>query len=34
MSVRVRGRLIGPGQYGHLGRWKYQFSVDEVLEMK
>jgi len=34
MSVRVRGRLIGPGQYGHLGRWKYQFSVDEVLEMR
>jgi len=34
VRVRVRGRLIGPGQYGHLGRWKYQFSVDEVLEMR
>jgi len=32
--VRVRGWLIGPGKYGHIGRWKYQFSVDEVLEMR
>ena len=32
--VRMRGRLKGPGQYGHLSRWKYEFVVEEVLEMR
>jgi tetratricopeptide (TPR) repeat protein len=31
--VRMRGRLVGPGKYGHLGSWRYEFTVDQVLEM-
>jgi hypothetical protein len=34
VSVRMRGRLVGPGKYGHLGAWRYEFTVDQVLEMK
>jgi hypothetical protein len=32
--TRLRGRLIGPGRYGHLGSWLYNFEVVEVLEMR
>ncbi len=32
--VRLRGRLTGPGHYGHLARYSHQFDVTEVLEMK
>ena len=32
--VRLRGRLVGPGGYGHLGFYEYQFITEEVIDMK
>ncbi len=32
--ARLRGRLIGPGRYGHLGSWRYNFEVVGILEMR
>lgn len=32
--ARLRGRLVGPGQYGHLNQYTHEFIVEEVLEMK
>jgi hypothetical protein len=32
--VRLRGRLVGPGEYGHLSQYEYEFIVEQVLEMK
>ena len=32
--ARLRGRLVGPGHYGHLNDYTHEFIVDEVLEMK
>ena len=32
--VRARGRLAGPGEYGHLNGYRYEFFVEEVLEMR
>ena len=32
--ARLRGKLVGPGQYGHLNYYTYEFIVEEVLEMK
>jgi hypothetical protein len=31
--VRARGALIGPGNYGHLGSYPYELSVDRFLEI-
>ena len=33
-QVRLRGRLVGPGRYGHLNQYEHEFLVDEVLDMK
>ena len=33
VNVRLRGRLVGPGRYGHLNSYDYEFYTDEVLEM-
>jgi hypothetical protein len=32
--VRLRGRLVGPGGYGHMNAYEYEFIVEEVIEMK
>jgi hypothetical protein len=32
--VRLRGRLVGPGEYGHLSQYEYELIVEQVLEMK
>ncbi len=32
--VRLRGRLTGPGHYGHLNSYSHEFDVTEVLEMR
>jgi hypothetical protein len=32
--VRLRGRLTGPGRYGHLNSYDHEFDVTEMLEMK
>ncbi len=32
--VRLRGRLIGPGSYGHMGVSPFLFLLDEVLEVR
>jgi hypothetical protein len=32
--ARLRGRLVGPGRYGHLNQYTHEFIVEEVLEMK
>jgi hypothetical protein len=34
VSTRVRGRLAGPGQFGHLNQYPYEFHVEQVLDMK
>ena len=34
VMVRARGRLAGPGRYGHLNGYPFEFFVEEVLEMK
>ena len=34
VTARLRGRLVGPGHYGHLNSYEYEFLVEEVLEMK
>ena len=30
----LRGRLAGPGKYGHLNSYTHELFVDEVLDMK
>lgn len=32
--ARLRGRVLGPGSYGHMGAYKWGFSVSAVLEMR
>src|SRR3954469_12745871 len=32
--TRLRGRLVGPGTYGHLNQYPYLFIVEKVLELK
>jgi hypothetical protein len=32
--VHLKGELAGPGQYGHLGNWNYEFTVRKVLAMR
>lgn len=32
--VRLRGRLTGPGHYGHLNSYSHEFDLTEVLEMR
>lgn len=32
--ARLRGRVRGPGSYGHMGAYKWEFSVSAVLEMR
>jgi len=32
--ARIRGKLAGPGQYGHLNQYSHELWVEEVLEMK
>lgn len=34
VMVRARGRLAGPGRYGHLNGYPFEFFVEEVMEMK
>ncbi len=31
---RIRGRLIGPGSYGHLGASTYVLRADSLLEVR
>jgi hypothetical protein len=32
--ARLRGRVLGPGTYGHLSAYKWGFEVTKVLEMR
>jgi hypothetical protein len=34
VSTRVRGRLAGPGQFGHLNQYPFEFLVEQVVDMK
>ena len=34
VTARVRGRLAGPGRYGHLSGYEYMLLVEKVLDMK
>jgi hypothetical protein len=34
VSARLRGLLLGPGAYGHLNQYPYEFIVEHVLDMK